>query len=486
MIQQSHHSKRIAAASDTKKFDRKDLEEAYRRLTSTKHDNAIEKLKKRSSKTENTQQQQNANASSQVRSLDTGVKVCARKLNECKARADRLQEDLGKKEDEKSELERQNQILEDMLQGNNEEAKKIGKLKVDIEDANNLSEKKLKYRLQLNYMHQRQRKNNISVDAHISAMSTTLAMADKERQRCKKMLGDIESGVASATHDLEETSKNINVERARRLESMNSKKNEVTNAERMEEWRKIQETNRLKFEHGLDSYQLEKERKLSLIKEREHDIKVLGKTIEAKSSGQGSSEEIFMNIKRATGVNSLNEMVEKISSHKEQRKRLQAEKKESEDRLYATQQALQNAISTFKDLRANGFGNIELNREVTEEINIEIERERTQGKAVKSANARLEGVLVGIRQGGIGLHQRLIPFHPTFLDGDAPTLDETITPSASQAANETLEMLKIAKQVITKMLNSIGGIGVVLTQDDNIQNDIFKEKNCQTRKSQFG
>ena len=464
MIKRTRSSKRfapaISASSDSKKFTRKDLEGACRKLTPSR--NEISRAKTQLAKHHSLATQSNSDATNQVKSLDAGVKICARKYNESKAQADRLEEELRKKIDEKSELKREANILQDMILGNNEEAKKITKLNKEIDKANACAEAKLRYRLQLNHMHQRQRKNSIAVDAHMSAMTSTLVSAERERQRCKKMLGEIDSGVATATHDFEAAVREIDVERVERERAINAKKTEVDNSERLEEWRKSQELNRRNFEQALGGrYQVEKDNKLQKIQELEEELKMLNKTTEAISSGQGSSEEAFMHIKRATGVNSLSEMVEKLTHHQEQCNRLQIEKTEAEKRLSNTKSCLVEAIDNFDKLKANGFGGSDLSREVISEISEGIECERTQVKVMTSTNARLEGVLVGLRQGGMGLYQRLLLFHPTLLDGDAPTLSESITASAIQAAHDTLEMLKIAQQILGKMVGAIGGINTL-------------------------
>lgn len=458
-----HQPLTIANSSDTKRFNRKELEEACRRLNANRNDIAGEK-RQRAQEIDLGLQKGNGGAENQVRSLDIGVKICARKYNECKARADRLEEDLGKKRDEIIELEREGHVLDDMVRGNNQEAKKITKLNEDISAANIASEAKMRYRLQLNHMHQRQRKNAITVDAHMSEMTSALSSAERERKRCLKMLGEIESSVTGALHDLDTTSQEITVEKSKREQSLNNKKIEVANAEKLEQWRNDQESNRREFEQSLGgTYQQEKETRINAIREREEELKMLSRDTEAKTSGQGSSEEAFMRIKRATGVNDLAEMVEKLTNHQEQRSRLQSEKKDAEARLKASKLSLQQKQEKFAALKANGFGeDIELNRDTVNDIKVNIEEEQAESKVLRSLNTRLEGVIVGLRQGGMGLYRRMLPFHSSLLDSDPPILKESATTSVIDVANDTLEMLVTAQQVIGKMVDVIGGVEKVI------------------------
>ncbi len=448
----------ISNSSDSKTFTRKDLEKACRKVPLSKSDTV--------SKRKNDQLDLIANkapgAESQLKSLDAGVKVCARKFNECKANAKRLHEQLAKKQDELIELKREQDALDLMVEGNNTEAKKITKLKSDIIAVNKASEAKLHYRLMLKHMHLRQRKNSMVVDAHMSELAATVASAETEKQRCQKMLGEIDSSTAAALHEYEQVVAEAEIESAKRAQELAKKQLEVENAQMMETWRNQQESNRIDFQQALTGgHEIEKESKMKMIKELEEELKVLGKTTDMKSSGKDSSEEAFMHIKRATGVNSLEEMVEKFTSRQDQSNRLINEKIEAEERLALAKNRLQASHDQFSQLRSNGSGETELNRNLIGDVKAKIEKERAEGKILKSTNSRLDTVLVGLRQGGMGLYQRFLPFHPTLLDGDAPALNNNITSNAIDTANDTLEMLKVVQKILWKMLDSVGGIDMI-------------------------
>lgn len=448
----------ISSASDPKRFTRKDLENACRKTAPSKN----EALSKRQRDQIDLSTNKSAGTECQLKSLDSGVKVCARKYNECKSKVNLLEEQLAKRKDELIELNRERNSLDLMVQGNNKEAKKITKLKNDIITANKSSEAKMHYRLMLNHMHLRQRKNSMSVDAHMSELAATVSSSESERDRCKKMLGGIESGTMTALHEYELMVSEIEIERSHRDQDMIKKNLEVQNAQKMEAWRNTQESNRIDFQQALSgSHELEKESKLRIIKELEGELKVLGKTTDMKSSGKDSSEEAFMHIKRATGVNSLEEMVNKFTSRQDQSNRLINEKIEAEDRLLSAKKRLQASYNLFSQLRSNGSGETELNRSFIKDVSQKIERERAEGKILKSTIGRLDAVLVGLRQGGMGLYQRLLPFHPTLLDGNAPPLNNNMPSNAIDTANDTLEMLIIVQKILWKMLDVVGGINVV-------------------------
>jgi len=477
----------LSNSTDLKKFTRKDLENACRRITPSQKDNGI---KRQRGQVEFLPTHQVVGAESQLKSLDTGVKLCARKYNEWKAKADKLQEQLAQKRDILIELTREEDALDQMIQGNNRESKKISKLKSEISGTNNASESNLHYRLQLNYLHLRQRKNAMAVDAHMSELANTLSSSQNELARRTKMLGEIESGTSTAMNAYEQQAIEVTIERNGREQEMAGKEIEVENAQKMEAWRSSQESNRKDFQQALiGGREMEKDAKLIRIKELEGELKLLNKNSELKSNGEDSSEEAFLNIKRATGVNSLEDVVEKFTNRQVQKRRLISEKAEAEERLLSAKNKLQACHDKRSQLRSNGSGETEFSRSLLVDASEAIEEERSEGKILKSTNSRLDTVIVGLRQGGMGLYQRLLPFHTTLLDGDAPLLNNSFTSNAIDTANDTLEMLKVAQQILSKMLDAVGGIDVVckqITSKPNlrresiskIENPNLGENNC--------
>ena len=143
----------LSNTSDVRKFTRRELEEACCKLPQ-KNYRHTEGRNKRLTKSKHEQlvKQGDADTESQVKTLDSGVKICARKYNECKAHADRLDESLIKRKDELIELEREAAVLQDMILGKNFEAKKISKLTAEIAVTNKNAEEKLTYRLKLNHI----------------------------------------------------------------------------------------------------------------------------------------------------------------------------------------------------------------------------------------------------------------------------------------------------------------------------------------------
>lgn len=402
-------------------------------------------------------------ACGQMRSLDVGVKLCARKYNDAKTEADKLDEEVRSRCDDLIELERESKALHEMLEGNNADARKITRLSAEIQETNESSDRILLYRHQLNFMRQRVRKNSVTMDCLIEEMSDTLSSAEKEREWRKKMLAEVESGLSCASVELEETIQDTKIAEDRRMRELIALQSEAEDAARMEEWnRERMNTNLALHESFRDTNKDERERLLKTMRERKAQLQVLHKSLEENAVKLGEFDECFAHIKHTTGVNSLKEMIMKISQHDTTHQRLIKEKKEAEDRLREAKLSLSNDQDSLDKMKTNGVGDIEWNRDVLDEIQASIADEKSEVKIAKSANERLEELLVGIRQGSNGLFNRLLPFHSTlFLAEEAPKLGDIDLTNATQVASEVLEVIQFTEKTLGRILSEIGGIRVV-------------------------
>lgn len=460
----------------SKQFTRHELQDASRRFK-TKDIAAMAASRQRAilavqKQREASQRGSNhVDACGQMRSLDVGVKMCARKYNDAKAEADRLDDEVRSRCDDLIGLERESKALHEMLEGNNSDAKKITRISAEIEETNDCSDRILLYRHQLNYMRQRVRKNSVTMDSHVEEMSDTLSSAEKEREWRKKMLAEVESGLSCASIELDETSQDTKIAEDRRMRELIALRSEAEDAARMEEWnRERMNTNLALHESFRDTNKDERERLQKAMRERKAQLQVLHKTLEENAVRLGEVDECLAHIKQTTGVNSLKEMIMKISQHDTTRQRLVKEKKEAEERLKEAKQSLSNDQDSLDRMKTNGVGDIEWNRDVLEEIQASIADEKAEVKIAESANERLGELLVGIRQGSNGLFNRLLPFHSTlFLAEEAPQLGDIDLTNATQVASEVLEVIQFTEKTLGRILSEIGGIRLVPKLDAGSQ-----------------
>ena len=486
-ISPSKSSTRVEVGEASKRFTRDELEDACRR-NKAKDIAAMAASRKRNAIAVQNQRvtQSGADpvdASGQLRLLDVGVKLCARKCNDAKAQADRLEEEVKSQNRELFELNCEANALHEMLEGNHADVRKIASLEAEIHDADNCSEEMLLYRHQLNHMHQRLENDSVSLDGQLGEISAALSTEEKERVCSQKMLAELELSLACASIELDETIRDTRVVEDERKHDLAMKQQDATSAGRMEEWNKARVRSNLALNASLaDANRSERERLQRTIRERQSQLKDLRKSMGEHAAKLMSLEESFMHIEQGTGVNSIAAMVRKMTYHEEHHLQLMQEKKDTEERLKADKASFSNDKEELDRLKTKGIGSTELNREILDDIKGSITSEKKGGKITKSTNKRLESLLVGLRNGGIGLYNRLLPFHSTLLDGDAPKLGELTPSNAIQTASDTMEMISFTEKILGKMLTEIGGIRFVQPKAGRGKEDDFasptNEINC--------
>lgn len=460
-------------------FTKRDLEDACRRLCEP-IDSTLSPNKRRTrNRIERRHTQSSAeNVGCQLKVLDAGVKLSAKKMNDCKIAADQIEAELLKKNNELIELARESNALSEMLSGENPESNRIRELKKELDCINCISEKKLQYRFNLRHMYQRLQKNSLTFDAHLSAMAETLDALERDSLKLKRMHGDIESAQAQSMKELDRIVQEVEMKSEYRQNNLVCHRNEASNAERMKKWRlereSITEEFSSSFANASSGDSIEKSKKM--LQEYQQEVILVNRDVEEKSHDLTQLEGMFSQVKQATGVNTLTDLVHKIKNNEEQKNRLTIEKEAIEKKLSDAKIAQSMLQQTYSQTRTDGFGDTPSTRFVVNGINESIMKEKIEAKVIHSTNERLEKVLVEIRQGGIGLYQRLSPFYAVLLDGDVPILNDSINTSPAQAAHDTLEMLRISEKVLTEMLSAVGGAEIFKFGTNNInEHDRFQE-----------
>ena len=462
----------LSREESSKRFIRGELKDLCRR-NKTK-DVATDVSRKRFAITAQTQQvaqrgvENSMDGSGQLRLLDNKVKICARKYNEAKAQADRREEEVKSQNDELAQLELEATALHDMLEGNNSDTKKIARINEKITEANHCTEEMLMYRHQLNYMHRRLGDESVSMDGHIERLSATLSSAQKERDQSQDTLAEIESSLFRASTELEETVKDLHNADIERNRELSRKQQEATNAERMEKWNINRVNSNMAMHESLaDENKSERDRLLRTMRERRSQLRGFNKSTDENMPKLASLEDTLTQIEQTTGVISITEIVNKMRNHDEYLLRLTKEKMGAEERLKCAKSSFAKDQDALAQLKTQGMSTTELNREILNDIKASIAAEKSGGKIVMSTIKRLENLLIGLRQGGIGLYNRLLPFHSSLLNEEAPVLGEMDSTNAVQAASDTMEMINFTEKVLGKMLLDIGGIRFVESRVGN-------------------
>ena len=381
--------------------------------------------------------------------LQESVNVNARRYNEIKMTVEKQMNVLEKRLAELRDLQVDNEALQKMEKAQTPDSRRIVELKAQIEGVEDEINEKARYRRSLEHMAKRLRANQVAFDAHIKGMEEALAASKREFDEVKLLMRQLEGGNQAALESLREHEEKFKTERVTRERELSKMRQEAANARRMEEWRCKREQERLDLQAELrgDLNADEEKQLIQDLKNSEEEAANLQKEGRTAENKVLTLEDAFQQIRQATGVRDLDEMVEKFLGQGENRKALELEKDEAEARLAGIKEKRVQAEAEFTEMKASGIGGTELNREIYDKLDDEILESKQSLKVNTAALTRLDSVLVAVRQGAIGLQQRLAPFQG-LLDYE----DELSIP---KTGIESLDLLLQCEMKLVKMLEAM-------------------------------
>ena len=390
--------------------------------------------------------------------IENGVNYSARRYNDLRVENDRLTKVLKVKLDELDEQKKNFESLDAMKNATTEEGMRIEHLQKEIKEVEEDIARKQHYTRQLEYVLLRLKKNQLRFDAHMTGMEEAMKSVQKEGVEVRLLRKGLDAGLAKAVLVLEQTQANLAVARKDRECLIAQRRGEVKNAKLLQEWMKERELikKKLAIELRGDLTRDEETFLRSQISDKVENRKSLQKANEDSLKQLQAMEESFAQIKQITGVSSLEEMHEKFSSQKNNRKALEQEVKEAETKLLAAKKAFAKKEKGFQDLKSSGGSIAELTREMTSKLEDSITIARNEHKLTKAGIGRLESVLLGLHQGGSGLKVRIQPYLNL---AEAGVFSLTQADDASDGITPTLDSLTTAEQVLAKMLELIVGAG---------------------------
>lgn len=463
----------IDAKSSTKNkktFSKNDLVDAVRRLTASgssgdvgRFDAANEGISTRRG---------SSSAATPLAMMEWGVNFNARKFNELRTAADKKSAELKKKLDSLRSLKVEQESLEKMCDINSPETTRMAETTKSIEEVGENIERRLHRRRQLEMMLARLQKNQVSITSHVNTLEDAYKSAVREYTDMRSMLRQVEAGHTKALLELAKGQRLAAVERDERSRALEQRKTEASQAAKMDVWRQNRELARLEFASELrgDLSAEEEEKLQQKLKDQRKSLMDLRAQHEVMQKEASSLESAFVAVRQATGVNSLDEVVEKFQSQEGNRESLTTEKKEAEERLANANRAKDDLEHRFKQLQNSGLGTTEMSREISVQLQGEIDACRIDLKASNATCERLESVLVALRQGAAGLFQRLAPFRH-LLEGEGTLASAAVgggaVPSASAPpgsatsdnapAIDPIDAIQLCEIMLSKMVEVVGG-----------------------------
>lgn len=469
-------AKSSSTSSSSKKcFSKKDLTEAVRRVTGGRSS----ALPPFDAVCETGGKPAVAGSSSSLRLMEWGVNMNARKFNELRTSADRKAAALKTKLDTLRSLKLEQEALQGMCGESCTEAVRIRDLVGRIDGVSDVINRRLHYRRQLEQMLRRLQKNQVVMTQRVATLDDALGSAEREYCDMKSMLRQIDSGHTRSVLELAAAQRQAALENDDRARALEQRKTESAQASRLERWRRKRELARLDFAAELrgDLSQEEEAKLQATLAARKTTLVDVRAQHDGSQKTATSLEAAFMAVRQATGVNSLDEVVAKFQSQEGNRRALATEKKDAEERLANAKRAKEDLETRFADLKARGLGATETSREIADQLEREIASSRVDLKASNAACERLESLLVALRQGAVGLYQRLRPFAhllegegalPTAAmlpgggggggSGGSPTSASAIgAPTGETPAIDSLDAIHLSEIMLSKMVETIGG-----------------------------
>jgi len=441
---------------------------------------------------------------STLRALEQGVNMHARRYNELKVQADLKQRELEKLLDKLHALEIENTALKNMQSAKTTEAARIKKLEHECKEIQTSMENKSVYRSQLDHMHGRLTSNVMKFGSHIKAMEEQLRTSRKEHKEVGLLLRQLEQGKTEALAELQTTVKRLEQDRKMRARELGQRQKEAENAKRLEDWREQREKRKLELQAELrgDLSKEEEEELIEKLKKREgQSAKLRAASIDRNKKAM-TLEDAFAQIRQATGVTSLSEMVEKFMGQGTSKEALLEEKAAAERKLAEVLKSKKESLSKFNSMKAQvaqtGVGGLELNREIYDKVRArvagwvwwwlggalcgqkndlccrlrmcisdhfhcdgslffilspraqldeEILGAKSELKLNRATCDRLEKSLVAVRQGSKGLSQRMEPFKDLLTHEEEVELPKTDI--------EALDLLIECEAKLLKMLERL-------------------------------
>lgn len=346
-------------------------------------------------------------------------------------------------------LERDVKALRAAEKASTQETIRIEDLRKLVADTDIKINVELFQKAQLTHMSRRLRHNLVAYESHINDLNLAIDSAGREIAEVELLLKQLANKKAESEKNLEATKLEITQQTQEREDELAALRDEVDKAERMVEWRKERQREtqlaRAEAEGDLDEAgekQLIEQN--TQLEERDASLQAASKSTLDKEL---TMEEAFMQIRRATGINTLEEMVEKFMGQMANKEALELEKHEAEEHLALVRRKLAEAEATFSELRASGVAGQEFSREAYDTLDDEINKLKSDLKYNTMACKRLESVQVSCRLGALGLAQRLAPLTNLLNSADESTLPHT--------GIEALDALLRSQKKVEKMIEII-------------------------------
>lgn len=411
----------------------------------------------------------------QLSIVENDVNDSARRYNDLHILCDRKTQELKSRLDELESLKSEYEGLATMKKGKTQASDRISKLEDQIREVTLDIAQKTHYQRQLEHVLQRLRRNQLKFDGHLNGMEEARRGVLKEYEEVALLRRTVDAGLVRAHYIAQEAKDKLEICNKERSILLAKRRTEKKNAIHLQEWMRNRSIEKSKLATELRGDLTKEEEGLlrRQLREKEENTRKLQRANEESQKKITQMEDAFMLIKQVTGVSSLEEIVEKFSNQRINKKNLEKDVRDTEHKLADAKKMATETEDLFQDVKASGSGADDLSRELIDRMEEEITSSRNELKITKAATERLGAVLVALRQGAHGLLQRIQPYKD--LVNDSPVFELTASRvDEDDSSAETMDALSNAEQCLSKMLEVIGSASDVsptkfsVTEDEGL------------------
>eukprot|EP00939_MAST-03C_sp_MAST-3C-sp1_P001950 g1950.t1 len=223
---------------------KQDLIEAIRRRIPSRGD--IEGPKKKSASHQNIGMdiEETDGGSAEIQSLQECVNIHARRFNNLKSKCEKKQAEVDRLMDELAVLDKEIESLRQMENNDTPETVRIQELRKHITEVEREIESKTYTKQQLEFMTRRLQHDEVVYDSMVRDMEDALEVSEKEFEEVKSLVRSLEAKKRESIVKLQNVQLEINVAAKLREKILNERRQQASNARRMEEWRKNREKQR--------------------------------------------------------------------------------------------------------------------------------------------------------------------------------------------------------------------------------------------------
>jgi hypothetical protein len=397
----------------------------------------------------------------QIRVLDLGVKHVEKKLNEARAQAEVLEDQCKAKADEGSDLQKESQALDEMLEGKNPEASRIVELQGELHEAERDYAEIVRYNHTLDHMETRLKHDAAQMRRNVVNVTKQVKNKETDVEKYKGKVAELRTKHAKAKASLEKTQADVKTQDAQRKAALKAKEDELENAMALDEWR-IERKGKQEsiLEEGFMPGNSKEEKEEKAKKSRDLKVKAgqLRKALNSKKEELDKCEEITRQIINATGVKSLQDMVQKMEQFHDDRNALLESKRLAEQRHRQAKQRLEKTQSEVASLNANGMADIKKTRQEIETLKQNLAQNQNRNKGLAAKRDAQDTLISEYEQGALILFEELRPLQESLLPEDEQVPD--------YAELDAMEMLEFSGKIIEKMIEAGVDMSKVVAIED--------------------